>query len=91
MEITKVNESYNITDKTDLGWSLSGSVYSETSGSLNINAEVYNELGEHIGSMSYYKPLEGKVNFSINVNESNRDDFSNYADTVVDTVLKKFE
>lgn len=90
MEITRINESYTISDKTELGWSLNGNVNNEVSGNLNMNADVYNELGEHVGSMHYSKPLEGMVHVSVNVNEDKRDEFTNYVDTVIESVLAHF-
>ena len=90
MEITRINESYTISDKTELGWSLNGSVNNEVSGNLNVNADVYNELGEHVGSMHYNKPLEGMIHFSVNVSEDKRDEFTNYVDTVIESVLAHF-
>ena len=90
MEITRINESYTISDKTELGWRLNGNVNNEVSGNLNMNADVYNELGEHVGSMHYSKPLEGMVHVSVNVNEDKRDEFTNYVDTVIESVLAHF-
>lgn len=90
MEIVKTNESYNITDKTDAGWALSGNVHNEVSGNINMNADVRNELGEHIGSMHYNRPTDGKVHMSVNVDENMRDEFTSYVDTVIDSVLAHF-
>ena len=90
MEITRINESYTISDKTELGWRLNGNVNNEVSGNLNMNADVYNELGEYVGSMHYSKPLEGMVHVSVNVNEDKRDEFTNYVDTVIESVLAHF-
>lgn len=90
MEITRINESYTISDKTELGWSLNGNINNEVSGNLNMNADVYNELGEHVGSMHYSKPLEGMVHVSVSVNEDKRDEFTNYVDTVIESVLAHF-
>ena len=60
----------------------------EVSRNLNMNADVYNELGEHVGSMHYSKSLKGMVHF--NVSEDKRDEFTNYVDTVIESVLAHF-
>ena len=51
MKITKVNESYSIQDKTDLGWEMNGNVYLEANGSMNLNGDVRDELGEAITNL----------------------------------------
>lgn len=90
MEITKINESYSIQDKTDLGWEMNGNAYLEANGGMNLNGDVRDELGEHIGNFSYHKPVEGHVNLSLNVSEEKRNDFGKYVDTVIEAVLVDF-
>jgi hypothetical protein len=90
MEITKVNESYSIKDKTDLGCEMNGNAYVEVNGSMNLHGDIRNELGESIGNFSYHKPSEGNVNVSVNVSEENRNTFTEYVDSVIESVLAKF-
>lgn len=90
MEITKINESYSIQDKTDLGWEMNGNAYIEVNGSMNLHGDVRDELGEHIGNFSYHKPVEGQINMSVNVSEEKRDAFVKYVDTVIEAVLVDF-
>lgn len=90
MEIVKLNEIYNVTDKTESGWSLNGSLQLEVNGSLSLHCNVNSELEEFIGSFSYYKPVEENINVSVNVNEENRDNFTKYANSIIESVLTNF-
>lgn len=91
MEIIKINESYSINDKTDLGWEMNGNAYVEVNGNMNLNGDVRDELGDNIGNFSYHKPVEGHISLSLNVSEEKRNDFGKYVDTVIKAVLVDFE
>lgn len=93
MEIIKQNEMYQITDTAENGWTMTGNVSKDASGSMNISFAVGKpgELVENIGDFNYYKPLEtSMVTVNYNTTEANREEFTTYADTVIQTVLEHF-
>ena len=93
IEIVKQNETYRISETTENNWNMSGTAEKNADGTFNINLSVEKtgELMENVGSCSYYKPADqDMVSVNYNVSEANRDDFVTYVDTVIDTVLAKF-
>lgn len=90
MEIIKSSEIYIVVDKTESGWSLDGNLQLDVNGNLNLHCNVSSELEEFIGSFSYYKPVEENVNMSVNINEENRDEFTKYANSIIESVLTNF-
>lgn len=90
MEILKLNETYSISDNSREGWKLNGNTHYEESGNINLNVDVNNELGEHIGSMSYNKSTDGKIYMSVCIDEVLRNEFITYANDIVDSVLTHF-
>ena len=67
MEITKQNQTFNLTDTTSDGWSISGSATQEVNGSTSINFSVSKdgELNNQIGYYNYNVPTNGMVNINI--------------------------
>lgn len=93
ISITKQNETYNISETAENGWVMKGTASYNTDGTCNVSFTVNKSGGltEDIGNCSYYKPIDGMVSVNYNVAEANRDEFVTYVDTVIDTVLAKFE
>lgn len=92
MEIVKQNETYKITDSVN-GWEMEGQASKDISGQLNINFQVTvpGELAENLGDCSYSQASEHeRASVSFSVAESNRDKFTAYMDTVIDTVHQHF-
>lgn len=90
MEIVKQSESFTLKDTTEV-FEMSGSVSREVSGSLNLYFNVNKIDGERVGDCHYNKYGEAnEVNFGVNCSEDNRDELTEYADTVVDSVLTYF-
>lgn len=87
MEIIKISETFNLTDSLSNGWEVNGTVSSEVSGNIQINASLTAKEGEIVGNIHYYKPSMGNVNVHYDVAEENRDAVSEYADTLIDAVL----
>lgn len=94
IEITKQNETYQISDTADNGWVMSGTASKDTNGSLNIYFQVNKQESEEnvlIGNCNYSKYVDSdRVNLNYDVEEANRDEFAAYVDTVIDTVLAHF-
>lgn len=95
IEINKQNENYEISEsEASNGWSMTGNATKSVDGTISINFSVTKpgELDQSIGDLSYFKYVESpKVNVNYNVSEENRDNFVTYVDTVLDTVLAKFQ
>lgn len=93
VEIEKQSEAYKISETTSDGWVMNGSADKLQDGSISINFTISKpgELVQDIGSCNYYKPMEGMVSVNYNVTEADRDKFVSYVDTVIDSVLAKFE
>lgn len=96
VEITKQNETYQISETTEDGWSMQGNASKDTNGSLSMSFQVNKseDLGgsdSNIGNCNYTK-FSGSDRISLNydVDESNRDKFATYIDTVIDSVLAHF-
>ena len=90
MEITKQTESFNLKDTTDL-YEINGNINREVSGSLNIHFSITNTTGEHLGDCHYHKYNDvSNINFSINCSEVNREEITEYADTLIDSILEHF-
>jgi predicted class III extradiol MEMO1 family dioxygenase len=91
MEIVKQNESFTLKDSNEV-YELNGSINRSISGSLNIHFSVNQVEGGRVGDCSYNKYSEsGDVNFSVNCVEGKRDEFTSYADTVIDSVLEQLQ
>ena len=88
MEITKQNETFNLTDVTET-FKTNGSVSCDVYGSLSIHFTVTNTDGDYVGDCHYNKQRESDViNYSVDCSENNRDSFTSYTDTVIDSVLE---
>lgn len=93
MELTKLNEAYNLTDSLENGWTVKGQVIKEDSGVININFSVnYLSITEniHIGNYSYNVPID---NSSIFANYSCRKEFEtefiNYSEELIKQILEQ--
>lgn len=93
MEIIKISETFSLTDSLPNGWKVNGTVSSEVSGNIQINASltVKEGEGEMVGSINYYKPSMGNVSVHYDVAEENRDAVSEYADTLIDAILAQLK
>lgn len=90
MKITKQNETFNLSDTTDV-FEMNGSVSYEVTGTLNLHIHVNKVGGENVGDCHYNRYGESSnVNFGLNCSEENRDAFAAYADTIIDSVLEHF-
>lgn len=86
MEIVKQNEQFNISDTTSEGWTVTGNFTKSIDNnnySLNFNIQ---KDAESIGFVSYTNN-SGEISINYNCSEVNRDKFTAYMDTVIDSVL----
>lgn len=88
MEITKQNETFNLSDKTEQGWIVTGSATSNTDGMLSVNFNVNLEDGltDNIGYYSVTVPNEGMINLSISTLPKYYDSFIDYSQQVLQLV-----
>ena len=91
MEISKRNDSFNLTDSTD-AYSASGDISRDVEGTLNIHFNVNRVDGAYLGDCSYSKyPSSTTAHFSISCSDSDRLEHLSYSTTLVENVLKHFK
>ena len=88
MEITKQNQTFNISDTTSDGWTVSGSATQEVNGSTSINFSVSKdgELNNQVGYYNYSIPKNGMANVNITSNPESLDAFIDYAQTATQKI-----
>lgn len=90
MKITKQNETFSLVDTTDV-FEMRGSASQDVNGSLYINFSVNKVGGEYLGDCNYNKYADApNVNLGVNCPEEAREEFTTYADSVIDFVLEHF-
>ena len=91
MEIVKQNETFNLTDTT-AEYVVAGSVSCEASGAIGIHFTVNTHDSIRIGDCHYNK-YEGhdSINFGLNTEEVHREALTQYATTLVNSVLNHFK
>lgn len=92
MEIIKQSETYKISEVRENGWEMAGQFVCEVNNSFSIyfSVSVTGELSNGIGTCNYTK-YDGQDMASINysVSEEDRDEFTQYADTVIDQIINR--
>ena len=88
MEITKQNQTFNISDTTSDGWTVSGSATQEVNGSTSINFSVSKdgELNNQVGYYNYSIPKNGMANVNITSNPESLDAFIDYTQTATQLI-----
>lgn len=90
MEITKQNESFSLTDTTDV-YSVNGNISKDVNGTLNVWLNVNTLEGERVGDCNYNKYQENSdVNFGLNCREEVREELAAYANTAIASILADF-
>lgn len=91
MEISKLNDIFNLTDTTD-AYNTTGNISRDVEGTLNIQFNVNRVDGTYLGDCSYSKyPSSTTAHFSISCSDSDRLEHLSYSTTLVEDVLKHFE
>lgn len=91
MEISKLNDIFNLTDTTD-AYNTTGNISRDVEGTLNIQFNVNRVDGTYLGDCSYSKyPSSPIAHFSISCSDSDRLEHLSYSTTLVENVLKHFE
>ena len=88
MEITKQNQTFNLSDKTSDSWTVSGSATQEVNGSTSINFSVNKdgELNNQVGYYNYNIPTEGMVSVNITALPENLDAVIDYTQTATQLI-----
>lgn len=88
MEITKQNQTFNLSDITPDGWTITGTAVQEADGytSISFNVNKDGELSNQVGYYTYSIPSEGMANISITSNPDSLDAFIDYAQTATQAV-----
>lgn len=90
MEITKQNETFTLTETTDV-YEIKGNISRDNNGSLNVHFSFNKIDGEFVGDGHYSKYADNeRVNFGVNCPEEIREEIAECADLVVDSVLAHF-
>lgn len=82
MEITKQNETFNLTDTTDDGWVVNGTATSNTDKSLSINFSV-NKDTDNLGYYNINIPTNGMINVNFSALPTYYDAFIDYTQTAL--------
>lgn len=90
MELIKLNENFQLKDKSQNGWLAIGTVGYSVAGDVYISASVDNELEIPIGRLTYHKPVQGDILLEYDISEDLRDEFITYIDTLINSILKYF-
>lgn len=88
MEITKQNQTFNLSDTTSNGWTVSGSATQEVDGNTSINFSVSKdgELNSQVGYYNYNVPTDGMVNINITALPENLDAVIDYTQTATQLI-----
>lgn len=88
MEITKQNQTFNITDTTSEGWTTTGSATQDVDGYITISLNINNdgELNKPIGYYNYSIPKNGMANVNITSNPESLDAFIDYTRTATQEI-----
>ena len=81
MEITKQNETFNLTDTTEKGWKVTGTATNDVNGSLSINFNVNSsgELSDNIGWYNVSIPSDGMISLSLSASPKYYTDLIDYS------------
>ena len=90
MELIKLNENFQLKDKSQNGWLALGTVGYGVDGDVYISAAIDNELEIPIGRSTYHKPVQGDILLEYDISEDLRDEFIAYVNTLIDSILKYF-
>ena len=90
MEINKTNESFNLKDTTDAGWSVGGTATNSSNGSLylnlNINSTDESGINTNIGYYNINIPTEGMYNINVTALPEYYSALTTYAESAIKTV-----
>lgn len=90
MNIVKQNETFSLEETTEL-YQTSGNLIKDASGTFSIHFHVSRIDGTHLGDCDYNRYSDNtNVSFSMRCAEEVREEFTTYADGVVDSVIAYF-
>lgn len=93
MELTKLNEAYNLTDSLENGWTVKGQVIKENSGVININfsvSRISTTENIYVGSYSYNVPIDNSsVSANYNCRKEFETEFINYSEELIKQILEQ--
>lgn len=91
MEITRSNESFVLTETTDL-YTISGSVSRDVNGTLNIHFTLNTTEGNRAGDCYYNVYGENaEVSFGVNCREELRNEIYEHSNALVSSVIDYFK
>ena len=87
MEIVKQNCIFSVSDTTDNGWKVNGTINNSTSGTTNIHVNLTSELGEQIGSWNYNTYNDDNISVDYTVKKEYASEFTTYLDSITEQLL----
>lgn len=90
MELIKLNENFQLKEKSQNGWLAIGTVGYGVDGDVYISVAIDNEREIPIGRFTYHKPVQGDILLEYDILEEFRDEVTAYIDVLIDSILKYF-
>lgn len=90
MEITKQNETFNLTDTTDDSWVVNGTATNNLDGSVSVNLYI-NKDSDSLGYYNISIPTEGMINVNFSALPTYYDAFVDYAQTALQLIQDYFK
>ena len=90
MEITKQNETFNLTDTTDDGWVVNGTATNNLDSSVSVNLHI-NKDSDSLGYYNISIPTEGMINVNFSTLPTYYEAFVNYTQTALQLIQDYFK
>lgn len=90
MEITKQNETFNLTDTTADGWVVNGTATNNLDSSISVNLYI-NKDNDSLGYYSINIPTEGMINVNFSALPTYYEAFVNYTQTALQLIQDYFK
>lgn len=90
MEITKQNETFNLTDTTNDGWTVNGTATNNSDSSISVSLYI-NKDNESLGYYNINVPTEGMINVNFSALPTYYDAFVDYTQTALQLIQDYFK
>ena len=90
MEITKQNETFNLTDTTNYGWTVNGTATNNSDSSISVSLYI-NKDNESLGYYNINIPTEGMLNVNFSALPTYYDAFVDYTQTALQLIQDYFK
>ena len=87
MELIKQNEIFALEDTNENGWKSEGQVNYDLNGHMNLRVHVSTALGSTVGDFNYSISPNEDSDITLSAKESIREEFYNYANSIINYVM----